>query len=137
MSYLTKDEIEEEIRLRAHALYETPHQLQVKITEYIKKFENPSDGDKPPTITGMALHLGFCSRQSFYDYEKRGGFSYIIKAARSFMEQKHEENLFNPACTGSIFWLKNAEWSDKQEIDSNVSMIGEPTINLNLSDVSD
>ena len=36
----------------------------------------------PITLTGMALHLGFASRQSLYDYGKRSDFSYSLKKGR-------------------------------------------------------
>ena len=69
-----------------------------------------------PTITGLCFHLGFASRQSFYDYGKKDAFSYIIKRARLFIEKEYEEMLqINP--TAAIFALKNMGWTDKQEID--------------------
>lgn len=70
-----------------------------------------------PTITGLALHLGFESRQSFYDYEKEGEFSYAIKRARLTIESKYEEKLYGQACTGAIFALKNFGWHDKTQQD--------------------
>jgi hypothetical protein len=63
------------------------------------------------------LHLGFASRQSFYDYEERGEYSYIIKNARLRVEKGYELRLHGNNPTGSIFALKNMGWSDKQEID--------------------
>jgi hypothetical protein len=70
-----------------------------------------------PTITGLAIHLGFESRQSFYDYEKREGFSYTIKRARTFIEQHYEELLQVGNTTGAIFALKNMGWIDRHEAD--------------------
>lgn len=72
---------------------------------------------EPETITGLAIFLGFESRQSFYDYEKQEKFSYVIKRARLYIENGYERRMIgdkNP--TGSIFALKNMGWSDKQEI---------------------
>ena len=40
----------------------------------------------PITFTGMALHLGFASRQSFYDYGKKSEYSYSVKRARLLVE---------------------------------------------------
>jgi len=68
-----------------------------------------------PTITRMALALGFESRQSFYDYENKEGFSYIIKTARLYVEAAYEDGLRENNCTGSIFALKNMGWKDKTE----------------------
>jgi hypothetical protein len=87
--------------------YETPEELQKKIDEYI------NDPDKSLTITGLCYHLGFCSRQSFYDYEEKEGFSYTIKRARLFIESEYESKLTGNNATGSIFALKNFGWTDK------------------------
>ena len=64
-----------------------------------------------------AHFLGFESRQSFYDYEKEGEFSYTIKKARLKIESCYEQNLHSGNPSGSIFALKNLGWSDKQEIE--------------------
>lgn len=90
----------------------------IKVRECIREPENV-------TITGLALYLGFESRQSFYDNEKRNGFSYIIKRARMRVENGYENRLIdskNP--TGSIFALKNMGWTDKQEIDQRTELSG-------------
>ena len=73
----------------------------------------------PPTITGLALHLGFESRQSMYDYEKNGEFSYTIKRARMRCEHYAEHAGMTGAAPApmAIFALKNYGWSDKQEIE--------------------
>lgn len=75
-----------------------------------------------PTITGLALHLGFCDRSSFYDYEKNKEFSYTIKRARFFIEQHYEELLQSGNVTGAIFALKNFGWVDRTE--SNIELSG-------------
>lgn len=103
--------------------FESNEQLQQAIDSY---FENCPDkrmmvvGEgsiEIPiyTITGLAYHLGFESRQSFYDYIEKIEFTYTIKRARLKIESKYEQNLqFNNA-TGSIFALKNFGWVDKTE----------------------
>lgn len=73
---------------------------------------------EPATITGLALFLGFESRQSIYDYESNGEFSYIIKNARLRVECEYEKRLSTAQSpTGAIFALKNMGWKDKQEMD--------------------
>ena len=69
----------------------------------------------PVTFTGMALHLGFASRRSFYDYEKREGFSHSVKRARMLVEAEYERRLHGNNVAGAIFALKNHGWSDRQE----------------------
>lgn len=85
---------------------------------------NPKDyqvftrSPESPSITGLALFLGFESRQSVYDYEKKNDdFSYTIKRARLRVEASYEQFLLTKAATGAIFALKNFGWADKQEVD--------------------
>lgn len=107
--------------------FDDPGKLQAEIEEYFAQ-----DGKK--TITGLAYHLGFESRQSFYDYEDRPGFSYIIKRARLKVENGYEEMLQGTTPTGSIFALKNMGWKDRTEIapvDPDGNAI-QPSININL-----
>ena len=101
--------------------YKTPEEMQSKIDDY---FSNPptkpianKDGDIIQTpiisITGLCLHLGFESRQSFYDYENKNGFAYTIKRARLSIENQYEASLQHGNTTGAIFALKNMGWYDK------------------------
>lgn len=71
---------------------------------------------EPATITGLALFLGFCSRQSLFDYEKNDKFSYIIKKARLRVENEYEKKLDRDKPTGAVFALKNMGWSDRTDI---------------------
>ena len=110
-------------------LYETPEQMQKEIDKYfesgikIKTIIVGSGSNKQaikipvPTITGLVLSLGFCSRNSFYDYEKKPGFEYTVKRARTFIEKEYEEQLQQGNVTGAIFALKNMGWKDKTELD--------------------
>lgn len=109
--------------------YKNKEELQDKITEYFEKgmrkkkvvvgpVTNRSMVEIPvPTITGLALFLGFESRQSFYDYEKNEEFTYTIKKARTFIEREYEELLSTGNVTGAIFALKNMGWNDKSIIE--------------------
>lgn len=69
------------------------------------------------TITGLCIFLGFDSRQSFYDQEKRDNFSYPIKKLRMLVENSYEHGLRSQQVAGSIFALKNMGWADKTEQD--------------------
>ena len=91
--------------------YESPEEMQKAIDLY---FESNPDF---PTINGLAVSLDFESRQSMYDYAKKGEFSYTIKRALTKIEEKHEKNLYQAGASGSIFWLKNREWTDKSSVD--------------------
>ncbi len=96
------------------AKFKSVEEIQDKINEYFKKVKDNSD---PLTITGLAFHLGFESRQSIYDYEKDGQFSYTIKRARLKIENFAETKLYTTTPTGAIFALKNFGWRDKQELE--------------------
>lgn len=94
-------------------VFESPDKLQEMVDQYFAKV---NEDKTRPTITGLCLALGFESRQSFYDYEKREGFSYTIKRARMWIENAYEQLLTSGYATGAIFALKNFGWSDKQDI---------------------
>ena len=105
-------------------MYETPELLQEKIDDYFKNGvakKIVKDVEVPvPTITGLVLHCGFADRISFYEYEKKPGFTNTIKKARTFIEKTYEELLHTGNVTGAIFALKNFGWKDRTEIDQSV-----------------
>ncbi|SHH96121.1 DNA-packaging protein gp3 [Chryseobacterium oranimense] len=72
---------------------------------------------EPPTMTGLAIYLGFASRQSLYDYAKEDGFSYPIKRALLEVENNYEKGLFGDKVIGVLFALKNMGWTDRTETD--------------------
>lgn len=114
------------------ALYTDPEHLEQKMNEYFAMVE---EKNKPVTITGLCIYLGFESRQSFYDYEKREGFSYIIKRARLFVENHYETSAqFAKQPTFHIFALKNMGWSDKQEHDHTTKGEAINTVTWNFID---
>lgn len=115
--------------------YKNAEELQKKVDEYFESLiVTDADGafirENPALITGIALHLGFCSRQSFYDYEKLPEYSYTIKTARLRVEAGYETNLAGKSPTGAIFALKNMGWQDKQEIHQTVDLGGPININI-------
>ena len=102
--------------------FDTPKKLEEKVVEYFDNCQPEFDDENkiielnPPSVSGLALFLGFASRSSFDDYIKRGEeFSYIIKRAKLAIECHYEEGLNYQAPTGKIFALKNMGWSDKTE----------------------
>jgi len=99
--------------------YTDPAKMQIKIDEYFQLCE---EQDKFPGIAALALHLGFESKQSLYDYRDRyPEFSYPIKRALTLIEAHYENRLNFNNPTGAIFALKNIGWKDKQEIEQSVS----------------
>jgi hypothetical protein len=67
------------------------------------------------TITGLALFLGFNSRQEFEDYEQTGKWGDTLKKARLQVEAIYEQKLHQPSPSGAIFALKNLGWGEKSE----------------------
>lgn len=92
-------------------IFDSPDKFVQACDEY---FNTTLPGTR--TITGLALYLGFESRQSFYDYEKRDEFSYIVKTARLKVENDYELTLRSASVAGSIFALKNMGWKDRNEV---------------------
>ena len=90
--------------------YKTPEEMQLVIDEYFETHDKP-------TITGLALALGFLSRQAIINYEGYSQeFHDTLKKAKLKVEASYEADLRKPACSGSIFALKNFNWTDRQEI---------------------
>ena len=114
--------------------FETPEELEAEIDKYFEKCQdkvlkdeegnvvtdksgNPIIIQNPPTVNGLALHLGFADRQSIYDYKEREAFSCTIKRAIMRIANYAEQHLYIGKATGAIFWLKNHGWADKKELD--------------------
>ena len=77
-------------------------------------------GRKPPTMTGLALALGFSSRQSLLNYQGKKQFVDTITRAKSFIEAYAEERLFDrDGVQGAKFSLINnfKGWREKPEDD--------------------
>ena len=134
---------ETENKVGRPAAYKTPEEMQAKIDAYFEecegvyvrdkdgkietdKYDNPITTKKRPlTITGLALALGFNSRQSLLNYQDDPLFMDTIRRAKSKVEQYAEERLFDKeGVNGAKFNLSNnfKGWSEKQQIDSNVNL---------------
>lgn len=101
--------------------FESPEELQDGIDSY---FTDQKEAKESPTITGLCYHLGFESRQSFYDYELKEPFAYTIKRARLRIESRYEDRLFSNSNAGAIFALKNFGWTDRTEVDQKTEHSG-------------
>lgn len=91
---------------------------------YLDKYGNPIIYDrKPLTITGLALALGFNSRQSLLNYQGKPEFMDTITRAKSIVEQYAESRLFDKdGANGAKFSLSNNfdGWREKQQIEADV-----------------
>ena len=113
--------------------FESPEAMQKKIDDYFAvcegtMVEDPETGKpmidkrgnvvymdrRPPTVTGLAMALGFYGRQSLLNYEARGNrYREILKRAKGRIEQYAEERLYDrEGCMGARFNLAhNFKWS--------------------------
>ena len=91
--------------------YNTPEEMQAAIDAYF-------DEEEIPTVTGLALALGFDSRNALLYYESdKPEFLGTIKKAKLRIEAHLERQLYRgSSVTGLIFNLKNNfGWKDAQE----------------------
>lgn len=127
------------------AKYDTNTQLEESIQDYFDTFYQDDnivilhdkkwqqtwwDYKRIPSITWLALHLGFESRQSLIDYDNKAEFSDTIKKAKLFVENFNEERLLQ--WKGYWPWImfnlkNNFKWVDKSEVDNNIK--GELNVN--------
>lgn len=75
----------------------------------------------PITWTGLALALGFATREAIDEYLNYDGFSDSVKRAKLIVQNAYEMRLAGPTPTGAIFALKNFGWHDKQEVTADVT----------------
>lgn len=134
-------------------MYKTKEEIQEKIDAYFEdckgrvlyddeghpmldKWGCPVVVDaKPPTITGLALALGFNSRQALLNYQGRKEFNDTILRAKARVEQYAEERLFDKdGANGAKFSLANNfdGWREKQQIEADVN--NKVNITIELSD---
>lgn len=121
--------------------FDSPEQMQVLIDKYFEDCKGSilynDDGspvlDKygnaviidahPPTVTGLALALGFNTRLSLLNYQAKPNFVNTVSRAKSRVEQYAEERLFDKdGANGAKFSLANnwEGWREKQQIEADV-----------------
>lgn len=140
-------------KVGAPPMYKTVEEMQEKIELYFKDCEGrvytDADGQpvydkygyplvvdrKPLTITGLALALGFNSRQALLNYQAKAEFNDTILRAKARVEQYAEERLFDKdGANGAKFSLANnfEGWKEKQQIEADVN--SEMNISIELCD---
>ena len=101
----------------------TPEEFEERCDSYFAELKETGEY---PTMTGLAIHMGFASRQSIHDYKQRPGYAQAVSRAALRVENGYERQLANGRGDGGVvFALKNFGWTDKQELDhtsSNGSM---------------
>ena len=133
--------------------FKSKAEMQKKIDEYFKECEGEvlldeygkpvidkwgnviKVGAKPLTVTGLALALGFTSRQALLNYQAKQEFVDTITRAKTRIEQYAEERLFDKdGANGAKFSLSNnfEGWKEKQQIEADVN--SDVNINIELID---
>lgn len=116
--------------------YKNKEEIEEKIEQYFKdceghpltdeygkqiynKYGHPVIVDKKPlTVTGLALALGFTTRQALLNYQGKKEFVDTITRAKSRVEQYAEERLFDKdGSSGAQFSLRNnfKGWNEEQK----------------------
>ena len=143
----------EENKVGRPPMYKTKEEMQEKIDAYFEeckgKVLKDDDGNyvlnkygspividaRPLTITGLALALGFNSRQALLNYQAKEEFNDTIMRAKAKVECYAEERLFDKdGANGAKFSLANnfEGWKEKQQIEADIN--SEMTINVELVD---
>lgn len=101
-------------------------EIQNKIDLYFESLERTVGDDivhDDPTFSGLALALGYTSRQSLWENSKSNKpISLPLKRAMLRIEESYEKGLRFQTCTGAIFALKNRGWADKSEVEHSGSV---------------
>ena len=71
---------------------------------------------EPPTITGLALFLGFNSLKDFEVFERKKQYAAILKRGRLLIEAAYEKKLHQQPASGAIFALKSMGWNEQPEV---------------------
>lgn len=106
--------------------YKSKEEIEEKIEEYFKECEGEILKDdegkpifnkfgspvvinqRPPTVTGLALALGFSTRLSLLNYQGKKEFMNTITRAKARVEAYAEERLFDrDGSSGAQFSLRN------------------------------
>lgn len=142
----------EEKKMGRPPKYKTAEEMQEKIDAYFEECKGElllnKDGEpvidkhgkpirvneRPLTVTGLALALGFASRQALINYQCKDEFYDTITRAKSVVEQYAEERLYDKdGANGAKFSLSNnfKGWNEKQVIEADVNSVN---INIELTD---
>lgn len=104
--------------------------------------EQTKEEGRTPTTTGLALALGFRSRQSLLIYQKEPGYEgffdvvcFLKMQIEDILESRLLDNKNNNTIAGTIFVLKNGyQWADRQEVmmeSKNLNLTGFTLVNPN------
>ena len=85
----------------------------------------------PPTLSGLALFLGFDSIAGFDAYEATGQYKTHLKRARLLITAAYEKKLHNSYTSGPIFALKALGWNNEKPDDKKTPQT-QTILNMNV-----
>ena len=117
--YKSVEEIEDKIE-QYFAICEGEPLLDNEGKPVVNKYGYPCwiKPPKPPTVTGLALALGFTTRLSLLNYQDKKEFMNTITRAKTKIEEYAESRLFDrDGSNGAQFSLRNnfKGWNGEQE----------------------
>lgn len=111
-----KDSPAYKAQLGFYPMYKSAEAMEFAIDAYFARIE---EEQRPPTLAGLALALGFKSTKSLKAYEDKGeDYSQVVEVARTRVEEWKNELLLKGGSqtSGVIFDLKNNHgWAEKSQ----------------------
>lgn len=93
---------------------QSPEQLWDLFEIYVEECEVK---EKPMTLAGVILALGFSSRDAFNRYGTKPEYREVISRIRLSIEEVYETRLHGPAAAGAIKWLSvHAGYTERVDI---------------------
>ena len=108
----------------------TQEQLKLQVDDYFRRVEQ--DGafqigqvcyvEKKPTLTGLALFLGFSSTSAFKKYKENPEYAQVIEYALLRVENRYEQLLQDGVSTAKIGLKRLGEWEDETSVTHKVTL---------------
>ena len=118
----------------------TKEQMMGKVIKYFEKIQEEAEANSRmtrPSISGLALFLGFPNKKYMLEMIPTE-YGDIVEYGIAMIEQRHEEQLFNPHIAGSKFWLSTiGKWSEKQEEEDKVVNVSINGTDIKVADVEE
>lgn len=103
--------------------FSSPQELERRVQGYFDSLLDEEDVPiKMPTISGLALALGFSSIKNMQKFARNKEYEYLIQRALLVCEHFYEVSLSTrQSPVGAIFALKNSGWKDNPTLSINAS----------------
>jgi hypothetical protein len=87
--------------------------IESYFSKALTNVDSKSKPFEPPTLIGLALHLGFKSKEDFKRFENGAKLGSTLTQARFRIMAYYESRLHYPSPAGAIFALKSMGWQEK------------------------